>query len=227
MRLATKSRLYGHRPFDGEGASLYLAAGVTDPGQNAIRYRNHRVDLPRTLGVLRTSKTNRVSSLAAPDDELTFDASAYADMAVRVQVRPYLDDVELEVVTGSKLIILDGDGDDVTGIRGSLVLLDAELRAGGGVILRTRYTPSSSGPQPVSFTASRTAGPTSPTAVTVSYLVDDAFYDFEFSGLSSASAYTFKVSGSDGTTSTDLLTGIVLTVDDEGPPAPTGSIVAA
>jgi hypothetical protein len=108
-----------------------------------------------------------------------------------------------------------------------MLLLDTELRDGGGVIIRTRYTPSLSGVQPTSFAAVRTAGPTSPASVTATYSDGFVFYDFEFTALSSASAYTFKITGTDGVTTTDLITGISVTVDTDGPPAPTGSIVAA
>ncbi len=227
MRLGVKRRMYGSRPFSGEGASLYLASGVTDPGPGAIVYRNHRIDTPRWLGTLRTDKTNRVASVAEPTDEITYDASALASKVLRVQVRPYLDDVELETISGTKVITLDGSGDDATGVAGEMLLLATELRDGGGVIIRTRYTPSLSGVQPTSFAAVRTAGPTSPTSVTATYGEGFVFYDFEFTALSSASAYTFKITGTNGVTTTDLITGISVTVDTDGPPAPTGSITAA
>lgn len=219
--------MYGSRPFSGEGASLYLASGDTDPGPGAIRYRNHRIDTPGWLGTLRTDKTARVGSAAAPTDEITYDASALVGKTLRVQVRPYLDDVELETISGTKVITLDGSGDDATGVAGEMLLLATELRDNGGVIIRTRYTPSLSGVQPTSFAAVRTAGPTSPTSVTATYGEGFVFYDFEFTSLSDASAYTFKITATDGVTTTDVLTGITFTVDDSGPPAPTGSIVAA
>jgi hypothetical protein len=135
--------------------------------------------------------------------------------------------VELETISGTKTITLNGSGNDATGVAGEMLLLATELREAGGVIIRTRYTPSLSGVQPTSFAAVRTAGPTSPTSVTATYGEGFVFYDFEFTALSSASAYTFKITGTDGVTTTDLITGISVTVDTDGPPAPTGSIVAA
>jgi hypothetical protein len=219
--------MYGHRPFTGEGVSLYLKDGATDPGAAAIVYRNHRMDHFLSLGTVRTNKTNRVTSQAAPTESFTYDVSAYAGQAVRLQLRPYLDDVELEVSQGTRLLILDGDGDDTTGVLGSLVLLETEIRAGGDVRLKTRYTPALGGLQPESFTASRTAGPTTPSDVVVGYSGGDVFIDFDFTGLSSASAYTVKIFATVSATTYDLLTGLTFTADTTGPTAPTASLVAS
>jgi hypothetical protein len=225
--LQARRRIYSHRPFTGEGVSLYLASGATDPGAAAITYRNDRCDLPQSMRAFRTSKTARVASQAAPTESFTFDVSAYAGLAVRFQLRPYLDDVELEVSQGTRLLILDGDGDDTSGVLGSLVLLETEIRAGGDVRIKTRYTPSLSGLQPESFTVARTAGPTSPANVLVSYTGGDTFIDFDYTGLSSASAYTVKIFATVGVATYDLLTGITFTADTTGPSAPTASLIAS
>ena len=225
--LQSRRRIYSHRPFTGEGVSLYLASGATDPGAAAIVYRNDRIDLPVSMRAFRTSKTNRVTSQAAPTESFTLDVSAYAGQAVRLQLRPYLDDVELEVSQGTRLVILNGSGTDTMGVLGSLVLLETEIRAGGDVRLKTRYTPSLGGLQPESFTASRTAGPTTPSDVVVGYTGGDTFIDFDFTGLSSASAYTVKIFATVGVATYDLLTGLTFTADTTGPTAPTASLVAS
>jgi hypothetical protein len=225
--LQARRRIYSHRPFSGEGVSLYLASGATDPGAAAITYRNDRCDLPQSMRTFRTSKTARVASQASPTESFTLDVSAYAGLAVRFQLRPYLDDVELEVSQGTRLLILDGDGDDTSGVLGSLVLLETQIRAGGDVRIKTRYTPSLSGLQPESFTAARTAGPTSPANVLVSYTGGDTFIDFDYTGLSSASAYTVKIFATVGVATYDLLTGITFTADTTGPTAPSASLIAS
>jgi hypothetical protein len=225
--LQARRRIYSHRPFSGEGVSLYLASGATDPGAAAITYRNDRCDLPQSMRTFRTSKTARVASQAAPTESFTLDVSGYAGLAVRFQLRPYLDDVELEVSQGTRLLILDGDGDDTSGVLGSLVLLETQIRAGGDVRIKTRYTPSLSGLQPESFTAARTAGPTSPANVLVSYTGGDTFIDFDYTGLSSASAYTVKIFATVGVATYDLLTGITFTADTTGPSAPSASLIAS
>jgi len=227
MRLLTKRRMFGHRPFETEGVSLYLASGATDPGASAIRYRNHRMEHSPSLGTVRTSKTNRVAFQAAPTGSFTFDVSAYAGLSLRLQLRPCLDDVECEVSQGTRLLTLDGGGDDVTGVAGALVLLETQLRAGGDVRLRTRYTPSVSGVQPISFTASRTAGPTTPANVTVTYTGGDVYLDFDFAGLSSASDYTFKIFATASAVNYDMLTGINVTADNSGPAAPSASLLVS
>lgn len=225
--LQVRRRIYSHRPFQTEGVSLYLAAGVSDPGASAIVYRNDRMDLPVSMRAFRTSKTNRVAFQAAPTESFTFDVSAYAGQSLRLQLRTCLDDAECEVSQGTRLLTLNGSGNDVTGVAGSLVLLESEVRAGGDVRLRTRYTPSVSGVQPTSFTASRTAGPTTPSNVTVSYSGGDVYLDFDFTGLSSASAYTFKIFATASATDYDMLTGINVTADTTGPTAPTATLLTA
>lgn len=219
--------MYGNRPFQTEGVSLYLAADTTDPGAAAIIYRNMRFDNAQSFTSFRTTKTNRVAFQAAPTATMTVDLSAYVGKSIRLQLRPCLDDVELEASQGTRLLALNGSGNDVTGVAGSLVLLDAEVRAGGDVRLRTRYTPSVSGVQPTSFTASRTAGPTSPANVTVTYSGGDVYLDFDFTGLSSASAYTFKIFATASATDYDMLTGINVTADTTGPTAPTATLLTA
>lgn len=227
MRLLTKRRMFGNRPFETEGVSLYLAADATDPGASAIRYRNHRMEHSPSLGTVRTSKTNRVAFQAAPTESFTLDVSAYAGQSLRLQLRPCLDDVELEVSQGTRLLTLDGSGDDATGVAGSLILLETQIRAGGDVRIRTRYTPSASGVQPTSFTASRTAGPTTPANVTVTYSGGDVYLDFDLVGLSSASAYTFKIFATASAVNYDMLTGISVTADNTGPTAPSASVLVS
>jgi hypothetical protein len=225
--LQARRRIYSHRPFTGEGVSLYLASGATDPGAAAITYRNDRCDLPQSMRTFRTSKTARVTSQASPTESFTLNVSAYAGLAVRFQLRPYLDDVELEVSQGTRLLILDGSGNDTSGVLGSLVLLETQVRAGGDVRIKTRYTPALSGLQPESFTVARTAGPTSPANVLVTYTGGDVFIDFDYTGLSSASAYTVKIFATVGAATYDLLTGITFTADTAGPSAPSASLVAS
>lgn len=227
MQLQSRRRIYGDRPFQTEGVSLYLAADTTDPGASAIVYRNLRFDNPQSFRNFRTDKTSRVDFEAAPATSMDVDLSASAGQSIRLQLRPCLDDVELEVAQGTQLLTLDGSGDDVTGVAGSLVLLETELRAGGDVRIRTRYTPSTAGVQPTSFTASRTAGPTTPANVTVSYSGGDVYLDFDFTGLSSASAYTVKIFATASATNYDLLTGITFTADNAGPSAPSATLLVS
>lgn len=227
MQLQSRRRIYGDRPFQTEGVSLYLAADTTDPGASAIVYRNLRFDNPQSFRNFRTDKTSRVDFEAAPTESFTFDVSAYAGQSLRLQLRPCLDDVELEVSQGTRLLTLDGSGDDATGVAGSLILLETQIRAGGDVRIRTRYTPSASGVQPTSFTASRTAGPTTPANVTVTYSGGDVYLDFDLVGLSSASAYTVKIFATASATNYDLLTGITFTADNAGPSAPSATLLVS
>ena len=227
MQLQAKRRIYSDRPFQTEGVSLYLAADTTDPGASAIVYRNLRFDNARSMRAFRTDKTNRVAFEASPAETMDVDLSAYVGKDIRLQLRTCLDDVECEVSQGTQLLTLDGSGDDVTGVAGSLVLLETELRAGGDVRIRTRYTPSTAGVQPTSFTASRTAGPTTPANVTVSYSGGDVYLDFDFTGLSSASAYTFKIFATASAVNYDMLTGISVTADNAGPAAPSASLLVS
>lgn len=226
MRLLTRRRIYGHQPFAGQGTSVYLASGATDPGADAIPYRRMRIDVPRYLGTLRTSKTARVASADAPATAVELDVSALAGLALRVQARPYRDNVELRVIGGSRLLSIDGGGEDATGVQGLMTLLEVQLRAGGDVRIRTVYRRSLSGAVPTLLTAARTAGPTTPENVALTFDPDEPYYDFDFVGLS-AGTYTFRVFATSDSVDTDLLTGISASPDVSGPPAPTGSVIAA
>jgi hypothetical protein len=217
--------LFVHAPFAGAGVSLYVTAG------SSVRYRDARLFSRRWLqqGTFQfgsdLSKTARVASAASPATSVEFDlaAAGLASQNVAINVRYYKDHVENETDGGEQLVTLDAGSNDATGILGTGLLLDTEIRDGGVVRLRFAYRPSLDGVQPATFTAVRTAGPTSPGNVSISYVAGQRDYEIDTPALNDAGNYTYKITAENGATTLDLLTGITFTADASGPAAPTVS----
>jgi hypothetical protein len=226
MRFAPGKRtLFNHQPFDGDGESLYVTVG------NVVQYRNLRLIHGQILrgvefncgaaSVLKTARvafdTSPVSSIVVPID------SDWLGETVSIDVRTFRDDVENETDNSRILTMtLDGSGDEVSEIRGTATLLSTEARDGGIVRIRFLWEPAADGTQPDTFTAIRTAGPTSPANATAT--VDPGvrqLIEIDTPALSDASPYTYKIQASLLLVTLDVLTGIIFTADATGPVAPT------
>lgn len=216
MRIHTGTATRSHRPFQGQGASLYQDG----------EFRRLRVDCgtftagpETTIGDANVNKTARVDSVLDPTNEFAVDSLALASSTVEFQVRSFKDDVENESNYRPLTLTFDGDGDDATAILGTAVLIATEVYAGGIVRIRFRWKPSASGVQPDTFAAIRTAGPSSPANATTG--ADRAgLYYIDTPALLDTSAYTYKIQASIGATTADILTGITFTADASGPSAP-------
>lgn len=208
------------RPFAGNGTSLYVSIGAT------VQYRNLRVIARRPArGLPAVTKTSRVANVSDPTAEIAYSLpAALASQEITIDVRRHADDWEnLTNNAYTQTRILDGSRDDDTGILGTAILLETEIRAGGIVRLRFRYLASPDGLQPVTFAAVRTVGPTSPDDVSIDYDETRQVFEIDTPALSDASPYTYKITATNGAVSIDLLTGITFTADATGPTAPSGS----
>lgn len=232
-------------PFDGEGVSLYATVG------RQVQYRNIRV-LPggtrrrRRAGWIKgtggnhdiansVTKTARVDSVADPGSSIDWTLPAAFTPVSGTQeatfdVRRYKDNVENESYNnGTVTVAIDsaGAGDDQ--ILGSATLIAVQIREGGDVRIQFRFNRSSSGIQPTVFKAVRTAGPTSPSDVSISTDDDETDLEIDVPGLSDSSAYTYKITAENaaGTISKDVITGITFTADATGPTAPTAGTAKA
>lgn len=222
------------RPFEGQGISVYANVGET------VLYRAPRVVMHRHRRQRRVwikSPEERIPLDADPipktlrrtvltgtaGDELEIPLTLLAEWAnetIVIDVRHYRDDVEnLSDNFRTVRVDLDGDLDPDEEIRGTAVLLEPQIRAGGIVRLRWRWIPAIDGTQPTLFRASRTAGPTSPAAVTTTAR-GAGLYEVDTPALNSA-AYTYKITAENGAITKDVLTGITFTADGTGPPAVT------
>lgn len=229
MRIRSRRFTRGHRPFATQGASLYVWAGSPDPGADAGVFRKLRCASRRTTNLSESScgsaagvaKTNRVDFIADPIAEFSYTIPVgYYSSTVYYQVRTCVDDVESEHNFRPTRTDLDGSGDDATEIVGLTQLLDYERRDGGVVRIRFAFTPSLDGLQPDTLKAVRTAGPTSPADVEITYEPGTRIFEIDTEELDNAGSYTFKIVGVSGATETDLLTGIAVTPDAAGPSAP-------
>lgn len=231
-RVNNHTGAYNDHPFTGSGASLYATSGTTvqyravrvlPTSRRRGRYgwikgtsQNHNIDATSVL------KTTRRASAASPAESIDYTLPvSFASQTVTFDVRQYADDVESEVDNfRTQTITFDGSLEDTTGILGTAELIDTEALAGGIVRIRFRYYEEIDGVQPTQFVAVRTAGPTSPANVTVSYTAGQGLVEIETAALSDASAYTYKIRAENGSTTKDVLTGIIFTADATGPSAP-------
>lgn len=224
-------------PFTGEGVSLYATVGST------VQYRNLRV-LPggtrrrRRSGWIKgtggnhdiansVTKTARRASVASPGTQIDWTLPAAFIPGAGTQeavfdVRHYQDDVENESFGfGTQSVPIDSTGEGDTQILGTAELVSVQIREGGDVRIRFVYRPSANGVHPTTFTAIRTAGPTSPADVPITIYEGQTEIEIDIAGLSDASAYTYKIQAANGATTLDVLTGISFTADATGPAAPT------
>ena len=218
--------VYNHAPFTGQGVSLYGTLGTS------VRYRNLRIvgnkfieTTEFDIGGSSVTKTARLTSGASPVSSLNYSVPvAWQSQSVTFDVRQYADDVENESDNYRvETITFDGSGVPVAGIAGTAELIGTTQRDGGIVRIKFRWISSYSGTQPVTFTAIRTAGPTSPANVSVNYDSLQFIYEIDTPALSDASPYTYKIQAANGATTTDVLTGISVTADATGPAAPTSA----
>jgi len=226
MRLRSKRTIRSHRPFEGQGASLYrdgefrhlrLWSGMFLPGAES------------TIGGNNVQKTARIDFVTDPTNQFLVDTTALANTTVEFQVRTFKDDVENESNFRPLTLSFDGDGEDVTSIVGRGVLLSIEIRAAGIVRLRFRWVADRSGLQPTSFLAIRTAGPSSPANATVTdsdgETLQSGYYEIDTPALLDSAPYTYKLQAKNGSATLDFITGITFTADATGPTAPThGSV---
>lgn len=234
-RVQNHTAAFNDRPFEGSGASLYATIGT------AVAYRALRV-LPSSRNRRRRSgwikgtsgrhniaaasvlKTTRRDSVASPAVAFAYTLpAAFASQTVQIDVRQFAADVENTTDNfRAYTLVLDGTLGDVTGILGTAVLLDLQVRAGGIVRIRLNYFEDIEGVQPTVFRAVRTAGPSSPASTTASYSPNQRLVEIDTAVLLDASPYTFKVvaENTGGTVTKDVLTGIIVQADATGPAAP-------
>lgn len=219
------------KPFDGDGVSLYANAG------NAVTYRHKRVLVGTPIkgggGTYdpgnSMTKTARVASAASPTEQIAYSLPAgLASGNVAFNVRRYKDNVENTTTYGEQVYTLDGSLDPTDSIYGTATLLATENRDGGVVRLRFSWAPSADGVTATKFTATRTAGPTSPADATVTISTGQTLIEIDTPALSDASAYTYKITAanSDDSVTRDVLTGITFTADATGPVVPINGVAS-
>jgi hypothetical protein len=217
MRILSTKLVFVHRPFQGQGVSVYA-------GEGQPRYRKPRVmpACPIPLGTAFTSeKTARLTSEAGTGElevDATLPAALIDNPNVAIDARHYRDDVENESAR-PQIVSVDssGDGEDV--IEGRAILIQTELRTGGGVRFHFRYEHYRG--TPARFRWARLSGPTSPSDVTETY-GGPGLYFVDFSGLS-ASAYAFRltIENTGATVTKTLIATTSVTPNSTGPDAPT------
>jgi hypothetical protein len=231
MRIVPTRATRSNRPFQGQGASLYVGGGNPDPGAGAIVFRNLRAWPVRgqftaggasKIGGTNTLKTARVASVADPTAAFAYTVpGSYAGKTFYAQVRTFKDDVENETSIAPARLVLDGSLNNAAPVTGRARLLRTEIRDGGIVRIRFQFFPDPTGQQPLLFRIQRTAGPTSPADVTLTYFPGNTVYEIDTPALSDSAPYTYKLRAENGATTLDLVTGIVFTADATGPVAPT------
>lgn len=231
MRIRSPNMVFGKAPFAaGRGASLYGGHGSgssDDPGEGCVVYRK-----PRHFGAAWVkgstcdfgsglSKTQALATISDPTAAFSVSLPAdYASKIAYLQVRIFADGVENEETGGCARLVLDGSLNSVAGaIYGTGVLVGVQQRDGGVVRITFNYVPSGAGLQPTSFQAVRTAGPSSPAAATVTTsLINGVSIDTP--ALLDSAHYVYKIVAVNGSSTADIITGIIVQADATGPDAP-------
>lgn len=221
--------VFSDRPFQGEGASLYVTIG-TRVVYRALRSIGGRIAEMGTFSLGGdVAKTTRVASGSSPLTSLSVAVDTdWHSETIAVDVRRFKDDVE-NTTDNYRVgkITLDSGGAEVNTIYGSATALSVEQRDGGVCLIGIVFEQSPEGLQALTLTAIRTAGPTSPADVVLAADPGRQTYYFETPALSDASAYTYKIQAANGAVTVDVLTGLSVTADATGPTAPaSGSGVA-
>lgn len=219
-RLVCGEAMFAHRPFEGEGYSLYANVGTS------VKYRNTRIlcdgvigSVELAYGATNVEKTARKQEITA-GGTYTMPA-AFDSQTVTFDVRHFKDDVENETTNyNTATVDIDGSGNTISKIYGTATHIHTEARAGGICKIYIRYKAAKNGIQPKLFRLTRTAGPSAPADVTVSKVVNgQEVIEFITSALSDASAYTFKVVAENDSTTLDIITGLSVTAAATGPAA--------
>jgi len=215
--------------FEGSlGVAMYVgAAGVDDPKQ--IEYRRIRTFgsgvgwfvvsgdwAPGTNAFLGDVVVSRVTS---PTETITYSLpAAYSGQTFWVQLRTYKDGIEHQTLWRPQRVTVDATPDSSDTIDGTGRITAIQKRDAGGLRVEFEYYAALTGIQPTEFELSRTAGPTSPTAVTVSYVAGTLQYTLDVASLQDAGAYTFALKAKNGSTEKSL-GSISFTADATGPGA--------
>jgi len=246
QRVQSNSPTYNDHPFTNQGASLYITdTAVT----STIRYRNLRVHgntsrkrrcnrwvKGSSTGVNKfhdianaVTKTSRLDSIASPTT--TFSTAVPVSMVpgvgtndVIIDIRHYKDNVENENDNYlTQTLTIDTAGTSSDQIYGVGSLVSTQIRSGGIVRIKFLWTPNVIGIQPDTFTAIRTAGPSSPSNATLTHneSLIAKILEIDTPVLLDSSGYTYKIEASNGATTNDIITSITFTADNTGPDTPT------
>ena len=225
MRIATrKPPILVHRPFQGQGVSAYAGASLPLVYRRMKSLRGKpfcRGGANYPIGSTNIAKSNRLGSdsgTASDDVSVDLDLSSYAPGTVYVDLRHYRDDLEWDGEHAQK-IVLDDDGNIVSGFHSVAIFMGWVARVGGIVRFSFQYVGSDSGLQPATFELVRTAGPTSPDAVSVT-ASGSRVYTIDSEALADSAVYTFTIDAVDESSNRQtLLTITNVQADASGPPA--------
>ena len=222
------NKCFFNRPFAGNtvGAALYASV----PGGDEVIYRNARIFPHRgnlvalgaafPLGGTGVQKTAAIAFGNSPISLTT--PTSWHSQTVLLNVRTHECDCENEAINGARSFTFDSSGNIVNPILGTANLIRSQKQDAGGWLFTFTYLPSSDGLQPAQFNLIRTAGPTTPATVSTPYNANSRSFTLTVAGLTNAGNYTFKIQAANGGTTADLITGIAITADSQGPPAVSG-----
>lgn len=219
-RLVCGDAMFNHRPFEGDGYSLYANVGTS------VQYRNLRLLCGGQIGSVELDYGATNVEKTARKQEITNGGtytipSAFNTETVTFDIRRFKDDVENESTNYLPATVdIDSSGNSISKIYGTATHIRTDTRAGGVCRVYVRYKAAKNGVQPNVFKLVRTAGPTAPADVeVVKTVIGQAVIEFVTGALSDASAYTFKVVAENDSTTLDLITGLSVTVEATGPTA--------
>jgi hypothetical protein len=213
----------------GPGVSLYLGPAGTDDATQ-IQYRNRRLFNGQVWFPLSTGwnggqefflHDSIIAQVTCPTEEITYSLPvAYTDTTFWLQLRTFAGGLENPSIYAQQRITVDSDQEQADSIDGSAFVTAIQKRDAGGLRVRFEWIPAITGIQPTQFTLSRTAGPTSPSDVSVTASGLFLYYEIDMASLQDAGAYTFALKAVNGAI-TKTLSTISFTADASGPAAVT------
>lgn len=219
-RLVCGEAMFAHRPFEGDGYSLYANVGTS------VQYRNTRLLCDGVIGSVELAFGATNIEKTARKQEITNGGtytvpSSFNSQTATFDIRRFKNDIENESTNSNTATVdIDGSGNTVSKIYGSATHISTDIRADGVCRIYVRYKAAKNGVQPNVFKLVRTAGPTAPTDVSVSKtVIGQEVIEFITGTLSDSSAYTFKVVAENDSTTLDLITGLSVTAEATGPTA--------
>ena len=202
------------------GKTLVVSGSTANDGTYTIR-----------SGSAYAANVTTINVDEAVSDATVDGTATLQDIVIYADVRYCELDVENESFDFRRLNLnIDGNRDEITSILGTASALNNEQRDAGIVRLRFRYKASRNGTQPDTFTAIRTAGPSSPLNAPITRTIEAGrvyLLEIDTPTLLDSSAYTYTIQASNGATTKDILTGLTVTADATGPVVPTSDSIEA
>lgn len=210
----------------GLGVAMYLSSpGVDD--QSRIEFRRVRTISTNRWLVLGTNWAPGSSAflgdvvaaiVKSPTVEISAAlAASYNSAVFWCQLRTHNDGIENDTIWRPRRVSIDSGGDVVALLEGTGRITEVRKLDGGGVLVEFEFYPAQGTTVlPITFALSAATGPTSPTAVSVSFVTGQTKYSLTLPTLQDAGVYGLEIHAVNSS-DTLLIDSASFTADSSGP----------